>query len=125
MKGLRRTLAPIAAAWVFLQVASAAAAPLVLWTRPVAQGLVQCTCVHGAGDVCPMHHEPASGPEICLLRSGTDGATAILTLILGNVGLLPSAARVAAPAVTLAIGVGSTAAQSIRPVSPDPPPPRA
>jgi hypothetical protein len=125
MKRLRRTLAPTAATWLFLQVAAVAAVQAVLWTTPVAADLVRCTCVHGAEEVCPMHHEPASNPDICLLRSGTDGGTAILTLILSNVGLLPADAAAPPPASALLDGVVSGIVESIRPIPPDPPPPRA
>ena len=124
MKRLRRALGPIAATWLLCQAASLSVAPVVVWLNPAA-GLLECTCTHGDHAICPMHHKPAAGSKLCLMRGADDSGTAVLTSLLSGVGIVPVTAPVLAPPSTLAVAVSYAAPPSLRPAPPDPPPPRA
>jgi hypothetical protein len=124
MKRLRRALAPIAVAWLLCHAATLTTAPVLFWLGS-AEGLLECTCARGDHAICPMHHKSAAGSKICLMRGADDGGIAVLTSLLGGVGIVPVTATVITPASTLAVVVSSTVQPSLRPPQPDPPPPRA
>lgn len=124
MTQLRRALGPIAAAWLFYQVVTLTAAPIVFWVGS-GEELLECTCKHGDHAICPMHHKPAPDAKICLMRSANDSGTAVLTSLLTGVGLIAEPTKVAAPLSTRILIVTESTAPSLRPPPPDPPPPRA
>jgi len=121
---LRCVLAPIAAAWLLCQVSILIAAPVAFWVAS-AEELNECTCAHGDHAICPMHHKPAPGSKICLMRSSDSRDAAVLSSIFGAVGLLPAPALITAPIpVQFVVRVEGTTT-SLRPAAPEPPPPRA
>jgi hypothetical protein len=124
MARLRRTLGPIAAAWLFCQVATVTTAPVVFWIGS-GEELLECTCSHGDHATCPMHHKPAPGSKVCPMRSAADDSgAAVLTSLLTGVGLLADPADLAAPASVQTVLVTEDTRSSLRPAPPDPPPPR-
>src|ERR1700674_3330794 len=84
MTRLRCALGPVAGAWLVCQIAPLLVAPAAFW---VADQLA-CTCPHGADGACPMHKQTASSTT-CLVRSVDDSGTAVLSSLLGPVGLVP------------------------------------
>ena len=125
MMGVRRALGRIAVAWLLCQAATLTLVPTALWSGAAGAHLVECTCSHGDHATCPMHHKPAPGSKLCLMRSANDSGVAVLSWLLNGVGLMPATAAGVVPAsqpVRVFFAVTTT---SLRPAPPDPPPPRA
>jgi hypothetical protein len=123
MRRVRRRLGQVAVIWLLCQVATLALAPTALWPRSV--GTLECLCTHGEHAMCPMHHKPAPGSKLCLMRSADDDGTAVLTSLFGTVGLVPAPAPAARPDPRRVIVVADITTGLLQPASPDPPPPRA
>jgi hypothetical protein len=123
---LRRLLAPLTAVWLLGHMATAALVPVTLSIVLSDPHGEECTCGHGDGAMCPMHHRPSRLPSDCAMRSGDASQVAILTVFAGDAGLVPESGRSIGPA-TWSAGVRPVNARLIgeRPVPPDPPPPRA
>jgi len=120
MKQLRRALGPMIAVWLLCQVGSAA----TIWI-PVFD---DCTCPHGDGAVCPMHHGASSrGPEkkSCSMRGADDSSAVMLASLLAPAAPLSSSAAPAPIPTDVRSVVADPSADGLRPVPPDPPPPRA
>src|ERR1700687_478301 len=94
MTRLRRALGPVVGVWLVCQIAPLMVAPAAFW---VADQLA-CTCPRGAGGACPMHKQTAS-TTACLVQSVDDTGTAVLSALLGPVGLVPVPTRPVAPVV--------------------------
>lgn len=124
MRRLRRALGPIAAIWLSCQLGLLATAPIVIWAG-IAGELLECACTHGDHAVCPMHHKPAPGSRICLMRSADNGETAVLASIFSFVGVLTLPTEAMIPPSTQSVVQAPTTSSSRRPAPPDPPPPRA
>jgi hypothetical protein len=125
MSCLRRAVAPIAGAWLFCQAATMTVAPVVFSISSTEELLV-CTCTHGDHAICPMHHKPAPGTKICLMRSANDnGGTAILTSLLAGVGPIAEQTTIAAPSSISTRIIIEATRPSGRSAPPDPRPPRA
>lgn len=124
MTRLRRALPSIAIVSLLCQAATLSLAPVVLWSFS-AEKLLECTCAHGDHAICPMHHTPVPGSKLCLMRGTDDSGTAVLTSVLGGLGLVPLVAQVAVPVTGHRILVTDIRTISLRPATPDPPPPRA
>jgi hypothetical protein len=126
MARFRRLLAPAAAIWLFCQVGTVALVPVALWHAADPHG-VECTCGHGLGAMCPMHHKPASPPEDCSMQAAEgSGAAAVLTGLINLTGLVPESTHGLAPAPSSAhVAAADADPRGRRPVPPDPPPPRA
>jgi hypothetical protein len=125
MTRLRRGLAPVAAIWLCCQVGTLALAPVALWIAAADPHGIECTCGHGAGAMCPMHHKPANGSAPCAMQAANSSEAAVLSGLVGTAGLVPEPLRSIEPAPRSAYApppdvhvVGE------RPVPPDPPPPR-
>ena len=123
MTRLRRVLGPIAAAWLFCQVATLTTAPVVFWVIS-AEDLLECTCTLGDHAICPMHHKPAPGSKLCQIRSANDRGTAVLSSLFGAVGVVPVPTQVVAPISDDNVLLVEITTASLRPAPPDPPPPR-
>ena len=80
MTHLRRVLAPVTAIWLFCQVGAVALVPAALWITAADSHGVECTCGHGLGAICPMHHKPADDPAACAMKAANTG-TAVLTTL--------------------------------------------
>src|SRR5689334_21262335 len=130
MRCLRRRLVPLVAIWLSCQVGTVAFAPIALWASAADSHAHadECTCGHGVGATCPMHHPkgPASPNKHCSIQAAHDSGAAVLASIVGVAGLIPE------PTPSLVAPMASMHANSLdvdirgeRPVPPDPPPPRA
>ena len=120
MTRLRRALGPVVGVWLVCQIAPLMVTPAAFW---VADQLA-CTCPRGAGGACPMHKQTAS-TTACLIRSVDDTGTAVLSALLGPVGLVPVPTLPVAPVVMGTSTPGEPAPATNRSRPPDPPPPRA
>ena len=94
MTRLRRALGRIAVAWLLCQAATLTLVPAALSSGAVGVHALECTCSHGDHAVCPMHHKPAPGAKLCLMRSANDSGIAVLSWLLNGVGLMPAAAAI-------------------------------
>ena len=92
MTGLRRALGRIAVAWLLCQAATLTLVPTAFWSGAAGVHLLECTCAHGDHAICPMHHKPAPGSKLCLMRSANDSGIAVLSWLLNGVGLMPATA---------------------------------
>jgi hypothetical protein len=125
MTRLRRVLVPFTAIWLTCQVGTIAVVPVALWFTAPDQHADECTCGHGLGAICPMHHKPSSGLEPCAMRPANGSGAAVLTTLVGITGLVAELARSIQPPMSSA-SPNTTDVQVAgeRPVPPDPPPPR-
>jgi len=125
MAQLRHVLAPFTAIWLFCQIGAVASAPLAVWISTTDRHLAECTCGHGDGAMCPMHHKPAGKSSPCALQAANGSATAVLTTFVVMVGFIaeptPSILAANPSKHSLAADVNLTGEC---PVPPDPPPPR-
>jgi hypothetical protein len=124
MTWLRRVRGPLAAVWLLSQVATVALIPTALWLDIVSIDLTECTCTHGDHAMCPMHHR-SSRPGSCGMRDLANPAVTLVTSLVGDPGLSPQPDRTSAIAIAEYVAYADESASSIRPVPPDPPPPRA
>ena len=122
MTRLRRAIGVIAITWLSCQVTTLALAPVILWIA--AEAPVECLCTHGDHAFCPMHHKPAPGSKLCLMRSVNDLGTAVLTSVYGAVGLLPVTVAAMMPELQPSLAGSDLATALVRTAPPDPPPPR-
>jgi hypothetical protein len=126
MTHLRRVLAPVTAIWLCCQVGTVALVPVALWITAADPHGTECTCGHGLGAMCPMHHKPAAGSEECVMRAANSPAAAVLTSLVGVVGLIADPTRSIQPAMPSVYRQRADVDRAgQRPVPPDPPPPRA
>jgi hypothetical protein len=125
MTQLRRVLAPLTAVWLFCQIGAVALVPVALWITTADPHAAECTCGHGPGIMCPMHHKPAGESVPCAMKAANNSGAAVLQTLVGATGLVPEPPRSIEPALpsararTLDVDVVGE-----RPVPPDPPPPR-
>jgi hypothetical protein len=123
---LRRVLAPVAAIWLIGQAGTVALVPVALWTMTADPHGAECTCGHGLGAICPMHHQPTGDSAECAMRAANAPGAAVLTSLVGMIGIVVEPAcsiLPAAPSAYRSIADGHVTGE--RPVPPDPPPPRA
>jgi hypothetical protein len=125
MSRLRRVLAPVAAIWLCCQVGTVALVPAALWITAADPHAVECTCGHGLGAMCPMHHKPADEAAPCGMKAANAGA-AVLTTLIGTAGLITEPARSVQPPIpSIYPPAADVHLARLRPVPPDPPPPRS
>jgi len=82
MRRVRRQLSRLAAGWLVLQLAVVAPMPVALCAGLAADAAgAECTCSHGPGVACPMHHA-ASGRDStsCSCRGTTDDTSLLASL---------------------------------------------
>ena len=126
MTRLRRVLAPVTVIWLLCQVGTVALVPVALWITATDPHGTECTCGHGLGAMCPMHHKPSSDAAECAMRATNSPGAAVLTTLVGAVGLVAEPTRSIQPAIPSAYPRAIEAhVAGERPVPPDPPPPRA
>ena len=122
MRLVRVLLAPLAAAWLFGHTATLVAVPALLWATA---DPIECTCVHGDHAICPMHHKRSARPALCAMQDTGGGSPAAMTPVPGPLGVVPLVVALAFQNDTAPHAPFSADAFSLRPVPPDPPPPRA
>src|SRR3954471_22852593 len=89
MYWIRPRLARVAAGWLVFHLALIAAVPATLCATMAASAVgLECTCDHGDGELCPMHHTRTKAhgtPERppCSCRSTADPLTAMATALVG------------------------------------------
>ena len=126
MTSFRRVLAPVAAIWLCCQVGTMALAPVALWITAADAHGVECTCGHGDGAMCPMHHKPANESGTCAMQAANLPGSAVLAAITGIAGLVPSSTVSIGPAIVTKQALNTDIhVAGRRPIPPDPPPPRA
>ena len=126
MTHLRRVLAPVTIVWLTCQTGAVALAPVALWITAADPHATECTCGHGPGAMCPMHHKPGGGSAPCAIQAADGGGTAVLTTLVGTAGLLTEPAHsIQPPSTTEHLRATDVHVVGELPVPPDPPPPRA
>jgi hypothetical protein len=125
MLSVRRHLAWVVCGWIACQLASVAAAPLVLWHMTAAHDDRECECPVAAGQACPMHHGQKSDQPLCKLRNASPTADALLLSLNSSSGLVPEPIPTGAVLRPGAIVRTGTPAAVLRIDRPDSPPPRA
>jgi hypothetical protein len=125
MRRLRALLGPLIGAWLLCHAATLAVVPVLLCVAGAETMPVECTCDHGDHSLCPMHHKRTSRPGVCVMQGAGGDGTAVLTSLLGQLGLIPSASPLAAPDGGTPYAASAVTTSSLRPSPPDPPPPRA
>ena len=124
MPHVRRVLAPVTAIWLCCQIGTLALVPVAQWITTVNAHGSECTCGHGPGAMCPMHHKPTGGSARCAMQAANSGA-AILTLFAGTVGLITQPTySIQPPLSSEYLRIADVHGAGERPVPPDPPPPR-
>jgi hypothetical protein len=126
MAQLRRLLAPVTAIWLFSQLGTVAHVPVALWITAADAHKEECTCGHGPGAMCPMHHKPARNAAPCAMQAADQSGNAVLTTLASLSGLVPEPQVPIGPAdATTHVGHHDMHVVGRGPVPPDPPPPRA
>jgi hypothetical protein len=126
MTHLRRALAPLAAIWLTCQIGTVALVPLALWVPAADPHAAECTCGHGDGAMCPMHHKPIGGSAPCAMQAANGSGTAVLTTLVGTAGLIPERTVAIRPGIlSEQFRPADAALVGERAVPPDPPPPRS
>ena len=124
MTRLRRSAGGFALACVPCSAMTLAGAAIVLAVSS-SESLLECTCDTGDHRMCPMHHRSAPGVKVCLMRSADSDGAAVLTALFGAVAMPPSNTATALQSASVTVVLVEPALLSLRPVPPDPPPPRA
>lgn len=122
MAHLRRALHRIAVTWLLCQAATLTLAPAALWLGSSEQ-VLECTCIHGDHAICPMHHKPAPGTKICLMRGTGDSTVAVFSW-LSTIGVAPTAEGVVVAERPPIPRPADMSTPAFLRTPPDPPPPR-
>jgi len=127
MQAFRRRLQHLAGGWLVAQLSVLTVTPASLCAgMPNTVAALECTCSHGDGQVCPMHHtRSTSRTKSCSCRGTTDSAATLIASLFGPSAVL--AVPIVAPEP--AVGSPRSACLESRPLDsclvPDSPPPRA
>lgn len=122
MTRLRRSAGRLTLAWLLCQGATLAATATILAIG--SESLLECTCAHGDHAMCPMHHHQAPGSKRCFMRSADADGAAVLTSLFGVVAIAAASPSIASEELAVSPRFTALAPRSLRPVPPDPPPPR-
>ena len=139
MGWIRPRLACVAAGWLVFRVALLVWVPATLCTNVAATAAAECTCDHGDGQMCPMHHvrakahgatssalspgSPAS--PSCSCRSTADPLGAMAATPIGSPAVL-AVATVSVISLEPTATVHAIASEPLHWASvPDSPPPRS
>ena len=127
MRRLRQQVGGIVGAWLLCQAFAMIVAPVSLCMDESAAAVQQaCTCDHGDGLECPMHHtKTTKSRSSCSCRSTTDGPTATLASLIGPTAVLASRTTAVATVATSSLRASADAPLFDASINPDPPPPRA
>lgn len=130
MLWMRPQLARIAGGWLVFHLCLLISIPTIVCSTMSASTVgAECTCDHGDGQMCPMHHTRSSskvtaGSHSCSCRSTSDPLTALVASLTGPAAVLaPSVSVIASTnltAWTLSFNPAPLDASSV----PDSPPPR-
>ena len=126
---LRRRLARFAGLWLVCQLSVHTLVPVTAALATTStDALVDCTCAHDEGQVCPMHHRlphSSSSKQTYLWRCANSADDAATLSFLGPIAL-PLQAASAAPVIVRSgiLSMPFTIPSDLAPV-PNAPPPRA
>ena len=131
MRTIRRQVARIAVGWLLCHACLLVSIPTVICHASQAELAAECTCEHGDGQMCPMHHTrsrpkgAAAEAPSCSCRSTADPMIGLAASLVGPPAItvpamLPHAPMPAATESPLLEPVVLEA-----PLVPDSPPPRA
>src|SRR5262245_16175819 len=87
---MRRQIRRIAGSWLVLQLLVTVSVPVALYASTHHEA-EECTCDHPTGGVCPMHRHTTGTPSQtagCSLRSALDPLDALVSSIIGPIGVL-------------------------------------
>jgi hypothetical protein len=116
---VRRSLGPIAAAWLFCQAMTMGLVPIQLDAS-----LAACVCADGASATCPMHHKTPAGSTVCVMQSAAASVALALHSLFSVAGLVPALPQAIVPAPAARAVEFEPASLTQRLTSPDSPPPR-
>ncbi len=90
MQRIRRQLVRLAGGWLVAQLVIVGSAPVALCAgMPSGTAAVECTCSHGNGVMCPMHHAtPTRDSNSCSCRGTTNDGVAILASLFSETAVL-------------------------------------
>ena len=127
MRLLRHRLAWFASAWLLIQLANVTVTPSALLAGlPDSSASDACTCAHGDGQICPMHHTTStSKTKSCSCRSTTDTAAAVIASLFGPTAVLTSPIGAAEPPASSEPPLSLASRPLDSSLVPDAPPPRA
>lgn len=127
MQRIRRQLVRLAGGWLVAQLAIVGSAPVALCAgMPSGTAAVECTCAHGDGVTCPMHHAtPKRDPKSCSCRSTTSDGIAILASLFGETAVLSRTTCITEPSRSATLPQGTLSHPLDSFFVPDAPPPRA
>ena len=129
MIGLRRRLARFAGLWLVCQLSVHTLVPVTAALATTStEAMEDCTCAHGEGQVCPMHHRlshSSSSKKACLWQCANSADDAATLSFLGP-SALPLQVVSATPVIVRSGVVSAPFAipSDLVPI-PDAPPPRA
>src|SRR2546422_2895260 len=122
----RRRLSRFAGGCLVCQLCVLSLTPALCARIPSAVGGVECTCSHGDGQVCPMHHTTStSKTKSCSCRSTTDSAAAVMASLFGQTALLAASIGAADPPIRSEHEIRSEVDPFDSFFVPDAPPPRS
>ncbi len=128
MGWLRPRLALVVCGWLAIELCLFIAVPIALSPGSGAVALsAECTCEHGDGQMCPMHHTRSTSHRgsAYTCRGAFDPAAGLAACLIGPAGVLAPAAAVIPHAERVSTMVTREAEPlDVSPV-PDSPPPRA
>jgi hypothetical protein len=131
MRRIRPRLARIAAGWLVFQICVFVSVPAALCGTMTSSSTVEeCTCEHGDGQICPMHHtrsksKPNPYSRDCYCGSPADPIASLGATLIGQTAVLAPARTAAMPVERTTALVPRAAVPLDSPSVPDPPPPRA
>jgi hypothetical protein len=125
MKAIRRHLSWVAGGWLVCQLGLVPATSLALNLWAIAsESHAECTCGHGDGAMCPMHHRALPRPGTCTLRGTPDADSNAFPLFWSHI-VIEASTNTLSPFVTWEPTLTAVHFPIDWLMVPDPPPPRA
>jgi len=125
MPRVRRHLSRLVGVWLVFQMSLLLVVPATICAGHDEAAIAQsCTCAHGDGSQCPMHHPTPTSHAPCTCHSGTTPPTATLAAAFGPAAVLTPAASLRICVVASPIDPAAEQISADVPVQLDPPPPR-
>jgi hypothetical protein len=125
MAHLRRVLAPLTAIWLLSQVGTVVLVPVALWISGADPHAAECACGHAATVTCPMHHKPTGSARPCAMQAANSSGNAVLTSVVVIAGPISEPLSIRPAILSIHPRPADVHVIGDRPVTPDPPPPRA
>jgi hypothetical protein len=128
MRWIRPRLARIAGSWLVFHLCLLVSIPTSLCSTASA-GVVkaECTCGHGDGQYCPMHHPKSKSHgdvHSCACRSASDPLAEIAASLIGPSAVLVPSVSAIAPSAAVSLSAAVDPVPLDLSSVPDSPPPR-